>query len=269
MRSVTSHALKAMAVLALASSPLLATQAQAQSQSLAPVNTKEPSISGDAREGETLTGSRGSWVGAPPITYTYAWLRCAATCEPTGGTDQTYVATEADVGSRLEFEVKATNSDGSSTASATTPVVTAAPREPGTAEDPEPSEETQSAQPARLSPFPVVVVTGRARSNGSVITRLVIRRAPRRARVVIRCEGRRRRACPVNVAKFRIKRTRRTRVRRLEGQFSAGTVIKIFIRKGRTLGKYTRLRIRRNAAPARIDRCLEPGSARPVRCDSS
>ncbi len=268
MRPLALCALAALAVPVLlphsppASASTSATPvAQAQADPEAPgrpINTEEPSISGEAREGETLAGSRGSWESASPTSYSFRWLRCAPACEPTGDEDRSYVVTKADVGARVQFEVTATNAEGSSTATATTSAVTG-----------ERDESSAPAKLTRLSPFPVVVITGRSRSDGSVITRLLIRRAPRRARVVIRCEAGGRRACRFGLTRLRIRRPSRTRVRRLEGQFSAGTVIKIFIRKGRTLGKYTRLRIRRNAAPARIDRCLEPGSARPVRCDSS
>ena len=40
-----------------------------------PVNAAIPTISGTAREGQTLTASSGS-CGALPIAYAYAWQRC-------------------------------------------------------------------------------------------------------------------------------------------------------------------------------------------------
>jgi hypothetical protein len=85
-----------------------------------PANKKEPTISGSAKEGQTLTAGNGQWTGTTPITYAYQWLRCDQAgngCGPiSGATKQTYVLVSADVGHRLRVEVKATNSGGSSTA---------------------------------------------------------------------------------------------------------------------------------------------------------
>src|SRR6266576_3979059 len=41
-----------------------------------PVNTSPPTISGSNQQGQTLTGSQGSWSGAQPISYAYQWQRC-------------------------------------------------------------------------------------------------------------------------------------------------------------------------------------------------
>ncbi len=41
-----------------------------------PQNTKEPSISGTATVGETLTADAGNWTGAP--NFQYSWLQCDA-----------------------------------------------------------------------------------------------------------------------------------------------------------------------------------------------
>ena len=45
-----------------------------------------------------------------------------------------------------------------------------------------------------------------------------------------------------------------------------GAVLQIRVTKAGTIGKYTRLRIRRGRPPNRIDRCLVPGGKRPVHC---
>ncbi|NDU78485.1 hypothetical protein GWI34_38760, partial [Actinomadura sp. DSM 109109] len=59
-----------------------------------PTNTSPPTISGDAREGQTLTASPGSWSGTTPIAYTYQWFRCGANldnCAPiAGASNNTY-----------------------------------------------------------------------------------------------------------------------------------------------------------------------------------
>ncbi len=83
----------------------------------APQNTSEPSISGNAEVGKTLTGNRGTWTGSGTITYTNAWLRCDASgdnCTAVANASASaYALTAADAGSRMRFQVTASNSDGS------------------------------------------------------------------------------------------------------------------------------------------------------------
>src|SRR5579872_5311859 len=42
----------------------------------APGNTTAPAITGTPTVGQTLTTTAGEWIGATPISYTYAWDRC-------------------------------------------------------------------------------------------------------------------------------------------------------------------------------------------------
>jgi hypothetical protein len=96
----------------------------------APTNTSPPSISGDAREGRTVTAEDGTWAGTPPITYTYDWSRCdsnLANCSQVG-TAKTYAVQSADVGARLKLAVTAKNADGTGTATAASGTVTTADR---------------------------------------------------------------------------------------------------------------------------------------------
>jgi Calcineurin-like phosphoesterase len=95
-----------------------------------PAEVSSPTISGTAREGQTLTASPGSWTGTPPISYTYQWQRCDiadnSCVDLDGATDQTYALTSADIGTALRVEVEATNDAGSTIAgSALTAIVTA------------------------------------------------------------------------------------------------------------------------------------------------
>jgi hypothetical protein len=126
-----------------------------------PVNTVRPSISGTPQSGQTLTANRGTWTGAQPISYAYAWKRCdtnGANCATiTGATGSTYVATSADVGRTLRVSVTATNSVGSDTVTsnpttvvqgtATPPANTSPPTISGTARE----GQTLSAGPGTWS----------------------------------------------------------------------------------------------------------------------
>jgi hypothetical protein len=85
-----------------------------------PVNTTEPSISGTARVGSTLTANRGQWAGDQPITYSYVWLRCSAqgdNCsEIQGANDTRYEVRDADTGRTIRVRVIARNDRGSTSA---------------------------------------------------------------------------------------------------------------------------------------------------------
>lgn len=97
-----------------------------------PQNTTAPSISGTARQGETLTADPGVWSGTQPLRYTYQWRRCdntgASCANVVGATDNTYKLGSADIGNTLRVRVTATSSAGStSVVSAATGVVAAPP----------------------------------------------------------------------------------------------------------------------------------------------
>jgi hypothetical protein len=94
-----------------------------------------PSVTGNARQGDTLTAVEGTWEDGDGLTYSYQWQRCDAA--GTGCADiataatKAYVAQAADVGKTLRVQVAATDADGSSQAvSATTRDVVAAGADP-------------------------------------------------------------------------------------------------------------------------------------------
>ena len=80
-----------------------------------PVNLEAPTISGTAEEGQTLTAGKGTWTNAPE-TYSYQWKEYVATTESyqpiEGATSSTYTLGALDSGHKVEVEVGATNSDG-------------------------------------------------------------------------------------------------------------------------------------------------------------
>ena len=85
-----------------------------------PVNVGSPAISGSLREGATLTASPGAWVGTPPFSYAYQWVRCGVLgggCEPiSGATQSTYSLGAADVASTIAVRVTTGNAQGAATA---------------------------------------------------------------------------------------------------------------------------------------------------------
>lgn len=113
--------------------------ARAQAQA-APQNTAEPSVSGDAEVGKTLTGTHGTWSGSGTITYANAWLRCdsaGGSCAAvTDATATAYALTAADVGSRMRFRVVASNGDGSTTATSNPTTVVGSTGPPVSTKDP-------------------------------------------------------------------------------------------------------------------------------------
>src|SRR6266487_2807360 len=99
-----------------------------------PVNTSLPTISGTAREGETLSASSGSWSGSTPMTFKYRWQRCNAgggSCgNISGAKSQTYKLEHQDVGHTLRVSVTASNSGGSANAVSNATAVVVAGQEP-------------------------------------------------------------------------------------------------------------------------------------------
>jgi hypothetical protein len=110
---------------AVAIAALLSAGAEARSAAV-PANDSLPTISGTPVVGETLTATEGSWSGTFPMSFAFAWQRCAGgTCTAVGDTDPSYVVVAGDKDATLRVVVTATNADGSaSAASAETAVVT-------------------------------------------------------------------------------------------------------------------------------------------------
>lgn len=126
----------------------------------------------------------------------------------------------------------------------------------------------RKSSPRLLNPFPIVRIVGTVTIEGTILKRMSVS-APRRAKVTIRCRGRR---CPI--ARWTraaggpsAYASRLLRVRRFEKRtLLPGLRIEVLVTRKGFVGKYTRFTIRRARGPARLDRCLIPGSKRPKRC---
>ena len=118
---------------------------------------------------------------------------------------------------------------------------------------------------ALMRPFPVVRVAGRVTSRGAHL-RLVSVSARRGARIVVRCRGK---GCDRKRLVTRARGVKRAkRLKRFQRSYVAGARLVIRVTSGRRIGKYTRIRIRQGRRPARIDRCVMPGSRAPQACPS-
>ncbi len=124
---------------------------------------------------------------------------------------------------------------------------------------PSPAPTPAAAAPTLLDPFPVVRIRGRLTATGARVSLFTVR-GPRGARTVVRCRGA---SCPVRRL---VRSGARVRLRPLERYLRAGTRLEIRVTSPGRIGKWTRILIRRGAAPRRSDRCLVPGDPSPVRC---
>jgi hypothetical protein len=119
--------------------------ARSTASAATPQSTSQPTISGQVREGRTVTASSGNWNNSP-TGFAYQWQQCDASgagCNPiAGATSKTYIVASADVDHTLRVALTASNTDGSSSATSqasavvssnTAPNNTASPTISGTA----------------------------------------------------------------------------------------------------------------------------------------
>jgi hypothetical protein len=123
--------------------------------------------------------------------------------------------------------------------------------------------------PSLLAPFPVVRVAGVAFAGGIRLRLLAVQQAPAGALVRVRCRGQGR-GCPRRGASSTTVAgpggVRALVFRSFEHFLRAGAVIEVFVTKPGTLGKYTRLRVRRGRLPERVDLCLDAAGSTPIAC---
>ena len=250
-----------------------ASNATATISAAPPTNTLPPTIAGSPTVGSTVVNtSTGTWSDTN-VTYTRQWLRCATSALGScaaipGATGTSYVLTPAEVGGLVRISVVA-HGLGSSAAEPSNAVGPVQPLPVGGSNPPPPSDGGGSTTPTpggpsftRLKPFPVVVLAGRLRRGRTVVSEFVVK-APRRAKVSVRCSGTR---CPFGTVRATVGRRKKIRMRRVERTFRAGQALIVRVTGRNRIGKYTRFRFRRTAAPRRLDRCLVPGESKPRRC---
>lgn len=209
-----------------------------------PRNVTPPAISGTLKQGELLTGLRGTWTGTQPLRYRYRWRVCeAATCRGIPfATEPTYRLTAFDVRKRIQLSVSADGPGG--TATTLTKV-------------------SDLIAPKRIRRTRArVTIAGRVTHRGAKLSRVRVR-AERGATIVIRCKGR---GCPFRRFSGEPPKGGLLRARRLQRNLSAGIAIGVSVTKPFQIGKYTRVHIRHGRLPKRLDRCIEPGRSRPSRC---
>jgi hypothetical protein len=114
--------LKAILTVVLLGAALLTGTAVARTAAV-PQNSSPPTISGTAREGNTLTARNGTWTNSP-TSFAYQWQRCGADgtgcADISGAMNQTYTLASADADHTVRVQVTAKNADGQSTASSST-----------------------------------------------------------------------------------------------------------------------------------------------------
>jgi PKD repeat protein len=123
-----------------------------------------------------------------------------------------------------------------------------------------------SPRAALMTPFPVVRIRGLIYQRSVRISLLSVQAAPG-ATVRVGCHG----GSCAKQRNVRVKAARApVRLHSFERRsLRAGTVIEVFVTAPHQIGKYTRFRVRRGAAPARTDRCLRPGRAKPTACPTT
>ncbi len=127
-----------------------------------------------------------------------------------------------------------------------------------------PTVAASSAKVPMLTPFPVVRIRG-VILHGAARLSLLSVKAPTGARVKVVCHGG---GCPKKKSVvLRVASGKSSvRIRSLERRLRAGVVIEVFVTAPGRVGKYARITIRSNAAPARRDLCLRPGRSKPIAC---
>jgi PKD repeat protein len=176
--------------------------------------------------------------------------------DATGPTAQMAYST---AGPRI-VSLRVTDGSGAFSVTFRTVVVTGDTQRAGADQPPAPpARDRRRATPLRA----LVRIRGLILPN-TVRVQLLTVQASSGSTIIVRCEGR---ACPFATARAQTRSyDRAVSIKRLQRRLPIGTVIRVMITKPGTIGKYTRIRIRRGTAPDRRDLCLHHRSTRPFRC---
>jgi PKD repeat protein len=146
------------------------------------------------------------------------------------------------------------------------PTTPAQPFDDSLPTSPEPPVTASPSTLRWLDPFPVVRIRGRTTRSGVFLDMFTVR-APAGALIELRCAGH---GCPTRrvrkLVKSKSAKPSTIRLKALEGALPAGIRIQVLVTQKDVVGKYTSFTIRRIKLPVRTDRCLMPGSGRPVAC---
>ena len=101
-------------------------------------------------------------------------------------------------------------------------------------------------------------------ADGTQITKLEVKGAPRGAKLQVRCQGK---GCPFSRKAVKLKNggaklTKRFKARRLK----PGAVIELRVTAAGAIGKVQRITIRPRKEPKRTSLCLAPGASKPKQC---
>jgi hypothetical protein len=247
--------------------------------------TQAPTVSGSPASGNELLASTGAWTPTS-ASAGYGWLRCSlfgASCTPiSGACGRRYKVRTADEGHTLRARLTVTDSAGSAAAdspptaevnsdayrpfvgaSNTCTQVTSTGPGQGTFTSGEQTGSETLPPPdtslAFIDPFPVVRISGRFSGKRTKLTRFTVN-APHGTRIRVNCKGR---GCPYRRKAVAVKLVK---IRKLQRSYRPNATIEIRVTQPQKIGKYTRVKTRKGKAPLRIDRCLMPGSTRPVSC---
>lgn len=116
-----------------------------------------------------------------------------------------------------------------------------------------------------LSPFPVVRLAGTLMASGKTKIKKLTVKAPKGAEVDVRCKGK---SCPF-AHEERSAKAARVKFPQIERVLKPGVVIKVFVSKPGSIGKFTRFKLRDGKPPKRTDRCLAQNGRKPIPCPTS
>jgi hypothetical protein len=239
-------------------------------------------LAGDPKVGQPLTATV-DLPGRPDKSAQWSWRRCAPEITDTAScpvidrstetqadtpTQSIYVLQTADAGMFIVAEVTVTEDDDDEPpeifASNRLGPVSPIPSDPSTTPPVTPTPTGAvlgDVAPLRfITPFPVVRIKGVLTATGARVTLFTVR-ARRGARIAVRCRGT---TCPRR--RWARRADRLTHLRPYERELAARTRITVLVTAPRRIGKHTTIVIRRGIPPWRRDRCVMPGTSRPVRC---